>query len=306
MASLKPMSYPMVKHTRDSFDDVRIRWRFLSASVKQDPNAAPHVASVAAFAPTWSATDQKRKALEDALADAEAGAIFHDRLVDALADEIWTAIYGIKKVKTPSPVGKLFFGTANLSKFKRPVLGTELAGAAAWPGHLSQATLPALLALAPKGTMVVADAVAAATQLSTAMSNLDQFVKGGELQAAFDEFNGLGATVHGGLKAFSLAHPELKLGTTYADTFFMHAPRSSQPTTIGAAADLVAQLQHKLGVATKTHEDLVNKAKAKTEAVAVHDKAVADAAAKKKAADELNKEAAAAKKEAAKLKPKHK
>ena len=63
---------------------------------------------------------------------------------------------------------------------------------------------------------------------------------------------------------------------------------------------------HELGVATKLRDDLVNKAKAKADAQAVHDKAVADAAAKKKAADEAKKEAAAAKKEAAKLKPKHK
>jgi hypothetical protein len=296
----------MVKHTHDSLDDVRVRWRFLSASVKQDPNAAPYVAAVAAYATTWDGIDQKRKSLEDELADAQAAAIFNDRLLDGLADEIWTAIYGTKKVKTPSAVGKLFFGTANLSKFKRPVLGSELAGASAWPAHLAQATLPALLALAPKGAQIVAGAVAAATQLSSAISNLDQFTKGGDLQSAFDAFNAMSATVHAGLKAFSLAHPELKLGTAYADTFFMHAVRSPQPTTVAAAAELVAQLQHKLGVATKLQEDLVNKAKARTEAEALHDKAVAEAAAKKKAADEAKKEAAAAKKDAAKLKPKHK
>ena len=165
------------------------------------------------------------------------------------------------------------------------MLGSQLKGAAAWPGHLSAATLPALLALAPKGATVVAAAEAAATQLATATSNLEQFDKGGELQAAFDAFNAICAVVHAGLKAFALANPALKLGSTYADSFFMHLPRSSQPTSIGAAADLVKQLQNKLGVATKTHADLVAKAQAQTEAVAAHDKAVADAAAKKKQAD---------------------
>ena len=103
-----------------------------------------------------------------------------------------------------------------------------------------------------------------------------------------------------------LAHPELKLGSTYADTFFIHLPRSSQPTTIGAAADLVKQLQQKLGVATKTHDELVSKAQAQAEAIAVHDHAVAEAAKKKKQAEQLKKEATAEVKAAAKLEPKRK
>ena len=300
------MSFPTVNHTKSSRDDLRLRWRFLNASVKQDPNAAPYVLQVGAFAATWQAADQKAMTLDDALADAEAGAVYNDRLLDALADDIWTAIYGTKKAPTPSPVGQLFFGSAKLHEFKTPVLGSQLKGAAAWPGHLSAATLPALLALAPKGATVVAAAEAAATQLATATSNLEQFDKGGELQAAFDAFNAICAVVHAGLKAFALANPALKLGSTYADSFFMHLPRSSQPTSIGAAADLVKQLQNKLGVATKTHADLVAKAQAQTEAVAVHDKAVADAAAKKKQAEQLKKEAAAEAKAAAKLKPKKK
>src|SRR5438309_1984506 len=83
-------------------------------------------------------------------------------------------------------------------------------------------------------------ASAAATQLATATGDIDLFVKGGALQATFDAFNVLCATVYAGLKAFAIANPGLNLGTTYADAFFMHTPRSSQPTTVGAAADLVA------------------------------------------------------------------
>ena len=64
----------------------------------------------------------------------------------------------------------------------------------------------------------------------------------------------------------------------------MHTPRSSQPTTITGAAELIAQLQQKLGVATKTHSALVTKAAEKTAAIAAHDQAVTDAATKKKAA----------------------
>ena len=296
----------MVSHAKNSLDELRLRYRFLKASVKQDPNAASYVAPVAAYGPTWVATDQKSMAVEDAVADAQAGAIYHDRQLDALADDVWNAIHGTKKGSAPSSEGQLFFGNSKLHEFKIPVLGAELKGSSAWPGYLSAATLPALVALAPKAAIVVPAAEAAATALATAVSDLDLFEKGGELKAAFDDFNGLCTTVHAGLKAFALASPALKLGSTYADTFFMHLPRSSQPTTVGAAAELVKQLQQKLGVASKTHDDLVTKAKAQADAVALHDQAVENAEAKKKQADQLKKDAVAAKKAAAKLKPKKK
>jgi hypothetical protein len=186
-------------------------------------------------------------------------------------------------------------------------LASELAGALAWPGHLSQATLPALTALASKATTVVAGCDAASKAIAKAIADLDQFTKGGELQGVFDAFNSLSATVHATLKAFALANPGLKLGgVKYADSFIMHTPRSSQPTTAAAAAALMAQLQKKLGAITQLHTELLAKDKAKADAVTTHRTAVATAEAKKKLADEAKKEASAAKKEADKLKPKKK
>jgi hypothetical protein len=300
------MGFPTLLASKHTRDDLRVRWRFLAASVKQDPHAAPYVAPVMAFAATWAGMDQKFKSLEDAVADAQAAAIYNDRLLDGLADEIWTAIYGTKRITAHTLLGKLYFGSAMLAAFKDPVLGPELEGATFWPGHLAQATSPALLALAPKGATIVAAASGAATKLTATLSDVDMFEKGGELQATFDAFNALCTTVHAGLAAFALANPDLALGNHYADSFFMHTARSSQPTTVGAAADLVAQLQKKLGVAVKLHDELVTEKTQKAEAAAAHEKAVEEAAAKKKQADDLKKEAAAAKKAADKLKPKKK
>ena len=177
---------------------------------------------------------------EDAVTDALAAAVAADAALDALVDAVNLAINGAKKPSASNPLQKLYFGSTAPSKFKQPILGSELKDMEQWPALLDQSTVPALKALAAQATTAVQNGTAAATAVSAAIAAREAWNSGGPRKALFDAFNALCATAYGGLKAFALANPNLSLATNYAETFFQHTAPSPYGKTVNEASAKLA------------------------------------------------------------------
>ncbi len=257
-----------------SLDVLRASWRFALARIKSDPNAAAYVADFTAFGSTWVAVDQKELAYEDAVAAADAAVVAADEAIDALVDKVSAAIFAGKKVAASQPLAQLYFGSLSPSKFKRPILGTELQNVQSWPAHLAAAPQPALQALAAPTTAAVSAGNAAAKAFSDALAARDSFRLGGDRQKAFDAFNSLCAKAYGGLKAFAHDHPELELPSTYAESFF----KGSAGPTHGKTVAETAAAQAKAAKAQAKHDAALKAAAAK--AAALQDREAKKAAAK--------------------------
>jgi hypothetical protein len=288
-------------HSDLSLDVLRTHLRFATARTKSDPNAASYVAGFTAFLTQWTAADAAEMANEDAVTDALAAAVAADAQLDELADAVNLAINGAKKPSSSNPQQKLYFGSTAPSKFKQPILGSQLKNMQPWPTLLGQSTVPALKALAAQATTAIANGTAAATAVSAAQTAREAWNTGGPREALFAAFNALCATAHGGLKAFALANPNLGLPTDYAESFFLHTAPSPYGSTVTEAAAALASAQKKVAVAQKHHDTLAAKeatraseltakekakaalvtAKAATKAAKKAEKAAADAATKK-------------------------
>jgi len=265
-----------------SLDVLRAHWRFALARIKSDPNAAAYVADFTAFGSTWAAVDQKELGFEDAVAAADATVVAADAAIDALVDKVAAAIFGGKKVAANPALAQLFFGSLTPSKFKRPILGTELQSVQGWPAKLAAAALPALQALAAPVTAAVGAGNAAAKAFSDALVARDGFRLGGDRQRAFDAFNSLCARAYGGLKAFAHDHPELELPPTYAESFFKGSAGPTHGTTVAETAAAAAAAQAKATKAQAKHDAALKAAAAKE--AALKDKQARVAAAKAAAA----------------------
>ena len=287
--------FPTLQADDVSLLTLRKHWRFAFARIKSDPNAAPYVATWTAFGPQWNTTFQKELGLEDGEIDGEAGAVTADRGLDGFGGQLHAVIHGFKKPNPEHPVHQLFFGSKTLSEFTVPLLGKELESALGWPAHLAGSTLPAIQALAPQGTAAVQAADAAAQALDGAIKARELFRLGGERAALFDAFNSLCATTHGGLKAFAHDHPELNLGATYADSFFLHLGKSPHGKTLSVTARASAAADRKAAAAKKKHDAALAAAAAKAADAAARQVKRAEAAQKKKAAEDAVKAARAAK-----------
>lgn len=243
---------------------LRSYWRFLLARIKSDPAAAPFLADVTAFGPTWKAADDMETQLQDAVDDADALVIAKDVLIDAFGGKLHTLIHGAKKVDTSNAQHVLYFGNQTLAEHRRPILGAQLLVQSKWPTKLAAATVPAIAALAPEATALVADAKAAEDSLSTARAALGAFRNGGARSQVFAAFNALCAKTYGGLKA--LAHANPSSPPEWAESFFRRGAVAT--VTPGEAADAAERAQAKADKAKKQADELAAKKAAKEAAAA--------------------------------------
>jgi hypothetical protein len=159
------------------------------------------------------------------------------------------------------PRHQLYFGSLTPSEARRPVLGSQLTMMHPWPALLSAATQPALLALAPAVATGVTAADGAAATLVTAQVAVDKFQLDGALKQLFDAYNAIAATTFGGLKAIVHDHPELKRGSDWADSFYLHESRPQGATTVALAKAEVKRITGELAVAQQRLTDLEDKQK---------------------------------------------
>lgn len=81
------------------------------------------------------------------------------------------------------------------------------------------------------------------------------------MKQLFDAYSALAATTFGGLKAIVHDHPELKLGSDWADSLYLHESRPQGATTAALARAEVKRITGELAVAQQRLTDLEEKQK---------------------------------------------
>jgi hypothetical protein len=294
--------------TKVSLEVLRTLITFLLARLTSEPNAAAFVAPVKALRNDWNPVAAKEMDLEETITIAQAGAVFADRQIDAASGLVKNAIHKGKKPDLSLSLHKLYFGSDSPSVFEKPTLAAQLAAMQPWPALLASSAQPELNALVAPVTAAVKAGDAAAKALADANTARDAFRLGGERKKIFDRFNSVCATTHGALKALVHDHPELGLGSGYAESFFHRAPaaRAQAPLTLDDANIEVKSLEKKLEEAKKQRDDLQDKETAHTAQLEIAEAALLEAQAAKKKSDDAEQAAKAALEEAQKLNPKPK
>lgn len=293
---------PTLDSTTCSLETVRAHWLYLFVQAKAEPLAAPFVPQLAVFEPKWDAADKQETSLLDAISVTQAAAVVADRGLNRLADQVSTVIHDGKKPDLSLPLHQLFFGTSAPHVFKRPTLGAQLALQRNWPALLAGAPKPALQALVSVAKKAVDAGDQAEKDAAAAEVAWNQFRIVGARKQLVDTYNALAASTYGGLRAIVHDHPELELGTHWAESFFLHSTRSHGPTTVAQAKAIVDGLTVELEAAQGVHDGLVAQAADAEAAQAAAEAAVADAKQAKADAKQKSKEAKAAVKKARKAK----
>lgn len=260
------------------------------------PLAAALLPPVTSFKGQLKKVAEEDVVLGDALLEARAKAFSVDLDLNGLLDQVTAAVHGGKKPDLYLPLHQLYFGGAVApSEAKRPILGTQLDVMRSWPGLLGKATQPALVALAQSVTDGVAAAESATAAVAAAQANLDKFRLDGNGRKLFDSYNALAATTFGALKTLVHDHPELKLGSDWAESFFLHETRSAVPTTVGQAEESLKKARNELAAAEQRVAAAEQRLAQMREKQAANEAAAAAASQAKAAVASAKKETAAAK-----------
>jgi len=284
---------------RTTLSALRTEIVYSLARLKAHPLAAPHVPAFEALRSECDTVLTTENALRDGLAEAEAAIDMRDQALDDCADRLSAAILAITKNDREHPLYTLYFGGKPLHRFKRPVLGAELAATRAWLPLLTNNKHPSLAALAPEleSAINAADAtLAVAQELS---QKLKELRRDGARLALVEKTNATRKAACGALA--KLPHEQPGLPSDFASQFFRRGPSSeSDPEPAPTIEELTARLAE---LAEETAEKQARLAELKAQA-AEEAKAKAEEDAAKAKLAELEMIMANAAKEAAAVKAK--
>jgi hypothetical protein len=124
-----------------------------------------------------------------------------------------------------------YFGNLTPSRFRRPVLGEQLASMRGWPQTLQQGS-PALQGYGAQLTALVPQADAVVQAELDAKHRLADWELGPR-KMFVDRYNGLRHVLYGQLAELPHTRPELGLPRDFAHRFFLRAPAARPPTIPG-------------------------------------------------------------------------
>lgn len=214
-----------------------------------------------ALLPDWTQLTQDELDIVRALMAVEA----RKGVVDDRLDVLSTGIAGTVLIENDgnrsSPAFVRYFGTVQPSRFKRPVLGEQLASMRTWPLSLLQSS-PALQAYGIQLTECVVEADTVVQNESEAQRRLADFELGPR-KAFIDRYNGLRQVHYGQLAELPHTRPELGLPRDFAHRFFLRATSQRRPT-IAALENDVTRLRTQLQKAEWQLARLIEETEAET------------------------------------------
>ena len=277
-----------------SLQELRTHWVFTLARLRAEPQGKPFVKTFEDFGVKLQAVIQRSLELSDAETMAEAATYPADRGLDGLLDDVANVISGGKRPNVNSPLHQLYFGNELPSRFKRPVLGDQLARQSSWPQLLAQASNKDLAAMASRATQLVEAGQVAAETLQKASDAIEQFKAEGDHKKIFDQWNSIVASTHGALAAVVHENPDLRLDPNFADTFFMQANRGGKNQTERMLQERIATHTKQAASAQKALAELQSKKSAREQQKQAAAAAEAELTASKQAmADALKRQKAA-------------
>ncbi|MDI1432153.1 hypothetical protein [Polyangium sorediatum] len=257
--------------------------------------AAPHLPIFQALREEWKIILLEEIAILDLLSLAQAAVDRADGGLDTFAGRVSRTVDDHTHGNTRKQLRTALFKNKPLGKFRRPVLGGQLAAMADWSDTLMKCGVPALVSFAPEADTLIAAGRNAEELRKKAQGKNRDFRDIGMRKQFIDKVNAARKESHGGLA--KLPFQDTTLPPDFADGFFYSDPPREEEETIDevktSIAELLAQLEERQVLLKKLEEE------AEAEA-----KAAAEQAAQAQAAEDLEAQARALLAQAAALKAK--
>jgi hypothetical protein len=261
------------------------------AQAGEEPLAAPNVPTFEKLRDGLKVVLLQEVSILETLAKAQAAVDRIDYRLDRFVLRVTRAVDDNTDGNTRKQIRKKLLKGKSISKFRRPVLGRQLAEMGDWSDTLTECGVPALVAFAPEAAALYTLGKDAAKLRDKAISDNRNFRDVGERKQFIDTLNAERKAMEGALAKLPFQDPTLP--QDFADGFFYSEAPSDDEESIDDVKETIAALKTQLGEEeaklTKMEKDAADAA---AEAQQEKD-AEAQAEALKKQAEDLLKQAAA-------------
>ncbi len=201
---------------------------FTLVRLKLDPRLQPFVPAFEQLRAECADISQKERELIAARMEGEARVDHTDGDLNRTSDGIAAAILVETKNNRKAPLFARYFGNQSPSRFRRSVLGPQLAAMRTWPPSLKESQIPALNAFGDPLVTQIAAADEALMLVSAAEQKIIDFRALGQRKQLFDKVNGARKQLHGDVSKMIHEHPEWCLDREYVDALFEHDSPSAE------------------------------------------------------------------------------
>lgn len=262
------------------------------SQMEQEPLAAAPLAKFQTLRQGWQAISTEEIGILEALSRAQAAVDHADAGLDIFAGRVSHLVDDTTDGPTRKQLRASLFKGKPLSRFRRPILSSQLATMTFWEAALTKSGVPQLVALAAEAKVLVAAGVAAEEKKKTAEQNNRVFRDVGARKQFVDAVNAERKEAHGALAKLPFQNPALP--TDFADRFFMsEAPRDHEET-IDEVEEAIVALSAQLDARNKQLDALKKAAEEER-------RAEEERQAQEQAAEDLEAQAAALLKKAAEI-----
>ena len=261
------------------------------AQAGEEPLAAPNVPTFEKLRDDLKVVLLQEVSILEMLAKAQAAVDRIDYRLDRFVLRVTRAVDDNTDGNTRKQIRKKLLKGKSISKFRRPVLGRQLAEMADWSDTLTKCGVPVLVTLAPEADTLYKAGKDAAKLRDKAISDNRNFRDVGERKQFIDTLNAERKAMEGTLAKLPFQDPTLP--QDFADGFFYSEAPSDDEESIDDVKETIAALKTQLteeeAKLTKLEKDAADAA-----AEAQQEKDIeAQAEALKKQGEDLLKQAAA-------------
>ncbi len=204
-----------------------------------------------------------------AIATASAKAFYIDAQLNLITDELVASLLKITKKDRDDPLWRVFFNGKDVSEFKRPILGGQLAAMRLWPTALESSPHDELKAIGAKLAPLLPVADAAEKDVLAQDQREVEFRNVGRWRQHVDRSNAERKAAFGFLSELPHKQPELKLPSGYADFFFRHDTSRRKANQLRTSEDIAKEirgLKDRIVDLEQDHEKALEREKEEAEA----------------------------------------
>jgi hypothetical protein len=255
-----------------------------------NPLTQEHVATCADQLARWSAIFAQELALKDSINAAKVRVFWSAIALNNVASRVSKAIFTVVNDDRTQPLYVAYFGDKALGEWKRIPLDDRIEEMGPWAAQLAGSGVPPLVLLGPEVAAVVDETKKARDAHATLEQEHTFFREAGDRKKFFDTLNAERKAMHGELAKLPFLHPELP--SNFASYFFRRTPtKKEEVATIESVKGVIEGLEREVAEQREVLAGLEAKA-------AEEEKKAAEAQAKKALAEQLEKEAIEAEREA--------
>lgn len=234
--------------------------------VTEDPLAAPFAPSFESLRVEWKEVLHEEIDILDGIARADATADRVDTTIDAFATKVSRTVDDNSTGPTRKRLRQALFKGKPLSKFSRPVLGSQLDAMTDWATTFAESGISQVAALVSEYEPLILLGKQADDKRKAALKRNRDFRDIGRRKQFIDKLNAKRQETAGILAKLPFEHPELS--SDYADGFFAReAPRDDEPT-IDEVKESILTLESRIAEQRALLKKLEDEAEAERQAEA--------------------------------------